>query len=234
MNCYHCGRAIADTQKSIAVIVVEKAGGRLGSTNLHCDCTAPSLSRYRQCIEWHGQFGNLETFKSLHRPLGARPNNQCGCRRGPMERRSRTALGAGASSCDELTEIVSSADQRPFIGHFVDAAQKKLSKASRLFDLAKDRFDDLLAQPIDGGQRASVCLASPARAGHPLVSHHDRPDARRGQRPDRREYCVDVARRGSPQSKSRRPRRSRAACGRYLLWLRRPAERERRGHRDCC
>jgi len=80
-----------------------------------------------------------------------------------MERRSRTALGAGASSCDELTEIVSSADQRPFIGHFVDAAQKKLSKASRLFDLAKDRFDDLLAQPI-----AAMVASAPQFASHRL------------------------------------------------------------------
>src|SRR6202035_671593 len=75
-----------------------------------------------------------------------------------MVRRSRTALGAGASSCDELTESVSSADQRPFIGHFGDAAQKKLSKASRLFDLAKDRFDDLLAQPI-----AAMVAGAPQR-----------------------------------------------------------------------
>lgn len=82
---------------------------------------------------------------------------------GPMERRSRTALGAGASSCDELTEIVSSADQRPFIGHFGDAAQKKLSKASRLFDLAKDRFDDLLAQPI-----AAMVASAPQFASHRL------------------------------------------------------------------
>ena len=80
-----------------------------------------------------------------------------------MERRSRTALGAGASSCDELIEIVSSADQRPFIGHFVDAAQKKLSKASRLFDLAKHRFDDLLAQPI-----AAMVASAPQFASHRL------------------------------------------------------------------
>ena len=108
-----------------------------------------------------------------------------------MERRSRTALGAGASSCDDLTEIVSSADQRPFIGHFVDAAQKKLSKASRLFDLAEDRFDDLLAQSV------AATVASAPFGSHRLherttlwFPHDDRPDARRGQWPDRREYSV--------------------------------------------
>jgi hypothetical protein len=69
--CYHCGRQISDPAKSTAIIVVEQSGGRLGSANLHHDCTAPSLTRYRQCIEWHGQLGNLECFKGLHRRLAA-------------------------------------------------------------------------------------------------------------------------------------------------------------------
>jgi len=45
----------------------------------------------------------------------------------------------------ELVEIVSGADQRPFGSHFVDAAQEELAEAPRLFDLAEDRFDDLLS-----------------------------------------------------------------------------------------
>jgi hypothetical protein len=43
---------------------------------------------------------------------------------------------------------VNGADQRPFGGDFVDAAQQELSKPSRLFDLAENRFHNLLPQAI--------------------------------------------------------------------------------------
>jgi hypothetical protein len=69
--CFHCGRAVTDTTKSLAVIVIESHSGRLGSAHLHHDCAEPSLSRYRQTIEWSGTIGNLARFKELHRGLAA-------------------------------------------------------------------------------------------------------------------------------------------------------------------
>jgi hypothetical protein len=50
---------------------------------------------------------------------------------------------------------VSGADLRPFGSGFVDAAQQKLSKASCLFDLAENRFDDL-ACAVDAATMASA------------------------------------------------------------------------------
>ena len=65
----HCGRAVFDTTKSLAVMIVESHSGRLGSAHLHHDCTEPSLSRYRQVIEWDGTIANLTRVKQLHRRL---------------------------------------------------------------------------------------------------------------------------------------------------------------------
>jgi hypothetical protein len=70
-HCYHCGRTIDDATKSLAVMIVESNSGRLGSAYLHCDCAEPSLSRYRQTIEWNGTIGNLTRVKELHRRLAA-------------------------------------------------------------------------------------------------------------------------------------------------------------------
>jgi hypothetical protein len=52
---------------------------------------------------------------------------------------------------------VNGADQRPFGGDFVDAAQQELSKPSRLFDLAENRFHNRCwlcsARPFCEGKR---------------------------------------------------------------------------------
>ena len=69
--CFHCGWEIHDTTKSLAVMVVESHSGKLGSAHLHHDCAEPSLSRYRQTIEWSGAIGNLQRVKELHRRLEA-------------------------------------------------------------------------------------------------------------------------------------------------------------------
>jgi hypothetical protein len=71
MHCYHCGAEIKDATKSLAVMVIESHSGRLGSARLHCHCAEPSLSRYRQTIEWSGTIGNLARVKELHRRLAA-------------------------------------------------------------------------------------------------------------------------------------------------------------------
>jgi hypothetical protein len=70
-HCFHCGAAIKDTTKSFAIMIVESHSGRLGSAHLHHDCAEPSLSRYRQTIEWDGTIGNLARVKQLHRRLAA-------------------------------------------------------------------------------------------------------------------------------------------------------------------
>jgi hypothetical protein len=70
-HCYHCGRTIEDATKALAVLIVESHSGRLGSAHLHHDCAEPSLSRYRQTIEWSGTIGNLARVKELHRRLAA-------------------------------------------------------------------------------------------------------------------------------------------------------------------
>jgi hypothetical protein len=70
-SCYHCGAVIKDADTSLAVMIVESHSGRLGSAHLHHDCAQPSLSRYRQTIEWEGTIGNLERVKALHRRLAA-------------------------------------------------------------------------------------------------------------------------------------------------------------------
>ena len=69
--CYHCGREIHDTTKSLHVMIIESHSGRLGSAHLHCHCAEPSLSRYRQTIEWEGTISNLTRVKQLHRRLTA-------------------------------------------------------------------------------------------------------------------------------------------------------------------
>jgi hypothetical protein len=46
---------------------------------------------------------------------------------------------------DELGEIVGGADQRPALTNHLDAAEKKLTEASRRLDLSEDDFDHLLA-----------------------------------------------------------------------------------------
>jgi hypothetical protein len=52
-------------------MVIESHSGRLGSAHLNCHYAEPSLSRYRQTIEWDGTIGNLERVKQLHRRLVA-------------------------------------------------------------------------------------------------------------------------------------------------------------------
>jgi hypothetical protein len=71
MYCFHCGREIQDDTKSLAVLIVESHTGRMGSAHLHHDCTEPSLSRYRQTIQWETTLGNLSRLKQLHRRLAA-------------------------------------------------------------------------------------------------------------------------------------------------------------------
>ena len=71
MHCYHCGTEIKDTDASLAVMVIESHTGRLGSAHLHCQCAEPSLSRYRQVIQWEGTIGNVARVKELHRKLAA-------------------------------------------------------------------------------------------------------------------------------------------------------------------
>jgi hypothetical protein len=70
--CFHRGREITDPSKAVFVLVVESHTGRLGSARLHAECCEPSLSRYRQTVEWEATIGNLSGFKRLHRRI-ARP-----------------------------------------------------------------------------------------------------------------------------------------------------------------
>ena len=70
-HCYHCGREIHDATRSLHVMIIESHSGRLGTAHLHCDCAEPTLSRYRQTIEWAGTIGNLEKVKQLHRRLAS-------------------------------------------------------------------------------------------------------------------------------------------------------------------
>jgi hypothetical protein len=63
-HCYHCGVEIKDTTKSFTIMVVESHSGRLGSAHLHNDCAEPSLSRYRQTIQWEGTITNLTRSNS--------------------------------------------------------------------------------------------------------------------------------------------------------------------------
>jgi hypothetical protein len=71
MHCYDCGREIPDPTRALSVMIIEGHSGRLGSAHLHYDCAEPSLSRYRQTIQWEGTIGNLERFKQLHRRVAA-------------------------------------------------------------------------------------------------------------------------------------------------------------------
>ena len=48
----------------------------------------------------------------------------------------------------QLQQVVGDTDEGPFVVDLIDAAQKKLSKASGGLDLAEDRLGGLLAQPI--------------------------------------------------------------------------------------
>src|SRR5829696_2551888 len=48
----------------------------------------------------------------------------------------------------ELEQVVGGADHRPFASHLIKASKEELSEASGMFDLAKDRLDDLLAQSV--------------------------------------------------------------------------------------
>lgn len=72
-HCFHCGREITDPSKGFQIIIVEGHSGRLGSAHLHNDCSNPSLSRYRQVIEWAGTIGSLARLTELHRRI-AREN----------------------------------------------------------------------------------------------------------------------------------------------------------------
>ena len=77
-HCFHCGRAVTDATKAFAIMIVESHSGRLGSAHLHHDCAEPSLSRYRQVIEWSGTIGNLQRMKELHRRLAAANHSSYG------------------------------------------------------------------------------------------------------------------------------------------------------------
>src|SRR4051794_6590972 len=63
---------------------------------------------------------------------------------------SAGGFGAARRSCRrcQLREVVRGAEEGPFGGHFLDAAQQELSEASSLLDLAEYGFDDLLSQPV--------------------------------------------------------------------------------------
>jgi hypothetical protein len=70
-HCYHCGREITEPNKSIAILVVESASGRIGTGHLHSDCCDESFSRYRQTVTWESTINNLSAFKKLHGRLAA-------------------------------------------------------------------------------------------------------------------------------------------------------------------
>jgi hypothetical protein len=72
-HCFHCVPEISEPHKSISIMVVEQASGRFGSAHLHHHCTEPSLSRYGQTIDCHGQLGNIETLKGLQASWGSVP-----------------------------------------------------------------------------------------------------------------------------------------------------------------
>ena len=55
---------------------------------------------------------------------------------------------SGSGCPGELGEVVDGANDRPFGLHFVDAAQQELPEPPCLLDLSKDRFDDLLSEPV--------------------------------------------------------------------------------------
>src|SRR5665213_3704229 len=48
----------------------------------------------------------------------------------------------------QLQQVVNGADQAPFALRLLDAAQHELAEPSSLFDLAEDRLNDRLAQPV--------------------------------------------------------------------------------------
>jgi hypothetical protein len=76
--CFHCGQLIDQPgfpsptapAEAVAVIAVESHTGRLGTARIHNNCLQPTLSRYRQTVEWDGStIGNLSAFKRLYRRL---------------------------------------------------------------------------------------------------------------------------------------------------------------------
>jgi hypothetical protein len=71
-HCFHCGRAVEDTDPSIVIMVVESHSGRLGTARLHDQCCDQSLARYRQTVTWDGSTtSNLNAFKRLHGRIAA-------------------------------------------------------------------------------------------------------------------------------------------------------------------
>jgi hypothetical protein len=73
------------------------------------------------------------------------------------ERLETRAGGSGGAG--EFGEVVSDAEESPFRLDLLDAAQQKLSEASCLLDLTKDRLDDLLAQSVTAASSRPLRLA---------------------------------------------------------------------------
>src|SRR5450631_1722194 len=73
------------------------------------------------------------------RPFRPRPSP----RRAPLP---STCGGGVGGSTPNLQEVVRQADQLPFGGHLLQATQQKLTDATRRFDLAEHRLDDVLAR----------------------------------------------------------------------------------------
>src|SRR5215204_1876817 len=70
----------------------------------------------------------------------------------------------------ELEQVVGGADHRPFASHLIKASKEELSEASGMFDLAKDRLDDLLAQ---SRTRSSLAGAPRKAYGAPVILIRD-------------------------------------------------------------
>ena len=59
----------------------------------------------------------------------------------------------------ELEQIVGGADHRPLRSDLVEAAQEELAKAAGMFDLAEQRFDDLLSQAVAAAPAGALELS---------------------------------------------------------------------------
>jgi hypothetical protein len=65
-HCYHCGREIKAEHRYVAVLVIERHTGRIGTAKLHSDCCClPNLVRYKQTVQWESTITNLSNLKRL-------------------------------------------------------------------------------------------------------------------------------------------------------------------------
>jgi len=63
----------------------------------------------------------------------------------------------------QLQQVVNRADQAPFALRLLDAAQHELAEPSSLFDLAEDRLNHRLAQPVTAAPAGSCQLGAHRR-----------------------------------------------------------------------